>query len=126
MPYKGNTMKRLFALIALVGAFGICNLAVADDKTAPPPERRRASAAAPAAAPAAPAAARCGTGSADAKPADAAPPAPTAPFLVAADKISGGDTAWMLTSTALVLMMTIPVSRCSTPAWCARRTCWRP
>ena len=24
------------------------------------------------------------------------------------DKISGGDTAWMLTSTALVLMMTIP------------------
>jgi Amt family ammonium transporter len=34
--------------------------------------------------------------------------APTAPFLVDADKISGGDTAWMLTSTALVLMMTIP------------------
>jgi len=27
---------------------------------------------------------------------------------VAADKISSGDTAWMLTSTALVLMMTIP------------------
>ena len=25
-----------------------------------------------------------------------------------ADKISSGDTAWMLTSTALVLMMTIP------------------
>ncbi len=34
--------------------------------------------------------------------------APTAPLLVAADKISAGDTAWMLTSTALVLMMTIP------------------
>src|ERR1700681_4115142 len=33
---------------------------------------------------------------------------PTAPFLLAADKISAGDTAWMLTSTALVLMMTIP------------------
>jgi Amt family ammonium transporter len=31
-----------------------------------------------------------------------------APFLVTADKISAGDTAWMLTSTALVLMMTIP------------------
>ena len=30
------------------------------------------------------------------------------PQLVAADKISSGDTAWMLTSTALVLMMTIP------------------
>ena len=28
--------------------------------------------------------------------------------MVPADKISGGDTAWMLTSTALVLLMTIP------------------
>jgi ammonium transporter, Amt family len=37
-----------------------------------------------------------------------AAPAPTEPFLVSADKISGGDTAWMLTSTALVLMMTVP------------------
>src|SRR5579872_7429901 len=33
---------------------------------------------------------------------------PTAPTLLAADKISAGDTAWMLTSTALVLMMSIP------------------
>jgi Amt family ammonium transporter len=40
--------------------------------------------------------------------ASAPAPAPTAPFLVDTDKISGGDTAWMLTSTALVLMMTIP------------------
>ena len=38
----------------------------------------------------------------------ATPPAPTEPFLVTLDKISAGDTAWMLTSTALVLMMTIP------------------
>jgi Amt family ammonium transporter len=30
------------------------------------------------------------------------------PTLVGMDKISSGDTAWMLTSTALVLMMTIP------------------
>jgi ammonium transporter, Amt family len=30
------------------------------------------------------------------------------PTLVGADKLSAGDTAWMLTSTALVLMMTIP------------------
>ena len=37
-----------------------------------------------------------------------APPAPTEPQLVAVDKISSGDTAWMLTSTALVLLMTIP------------------
>ncbi|MEO8849210.1 MAG: ammonium transporter, partial [Casimicrobiaceae bacterium] len=36
------------------------------------------------------------------------PAAPTSPQLVTADKISGGDTAWVLTSTALVLMMTIP------------------
>jgi Amt family ammonium transporter len=34
--------------------------------------------------------------------------APTEPVLVSVDKISSGDTAWMLTSTALVLMMSIP------------------
>jgi Amt family ammonium transporter len=34
--------------------------------------------------------------------------APSAPTMVGTDKISAGDTAWMLTSTALVLMMTIP------------------
>ena len=38
--------------------------------------------------------------------ADAA--APTAPYLASFDKISAGDTAWMLSATALVLMMTIP------------------
>jgi len=45
-----------------------------------------------------------------AAPAEASstPPAPTEPVLVGTDKISAGDTAWMLTSTALVLMMTIP------------------
>ncbi len=36
------------------------------------------------------------------------PPPPTAPYLAGFDKISAGDTAWMLTSTALVLLMTIP------------------
>ncbi|MDE0853402.1 MAG: ammonia channel protein, partial [Nevskia sp.] len=40
--------------------------------------------------------------------ADDAPAAPTAPFTTSVDKISAGDTAWMLASTALVLMMTIP------------------
>jgi ammonium transporter, Amt family len=40
--------------------------------------------------------------------APAAAPAPTEPLLIGADKISAGDTAWMLTSTALVLMMSIP------------------
>ena len=37
-----------------------------------------------------------------------APAAPTAPELVDTRKINSGDTAWMLTSTALVLLMTIP------------------
>ncbi len=39
---------------------------------------------------------------------DVTPSVPTAPFLAAIDRISAGDTAWMLTSVALVLMMTIP------------------
>ena len=43
-----------------------------------------------------------------AAPAAPAAPAPTAPFLAKFTDISSGDTAWMLTSTALVLMMTIP------------------
>jgi ammonium transporter, Amt family len=38
----------------------------------------------------------------------AAAAAPTEPTIVGFDKISAGDTAWMLTSSALVLMMTIP------------------
>src|SRR5271155_5885238 len=45
--------------------------------------------------------------SAAASPAATAP-TPTAPFMLAADKLSSGDTAWMLTSTALVLMMCVP------------------
>jgi ammonium transporter, Amt family len=40
---------------------------------------------------------------------DVAPAAvPTEPIIVTFDKISAGDTAWMLTSSALVLMMTVP------------------
>jgi len=87
-----NTLKAaMFALALSIGA----GQALADDKPAAP-----AAPPAAAAAPAAPAAA--------APAADAAPPAPTAPFLVGTDKINSGDTAWMLTSTALVLLMTIP------------------
>jgi len=41
-------------------------------------------------------------------PALAMAAAPTAPYVTGFDKINSGDTAWMLTSTALVLMMTIP------------------
>jgi len=35
-------------------------------------------------------------------------PSTTEPSMVSTDKISAGDTAWMLSSTALVLLMTIP------------------
>jgi Amt family ammonium transporter len=68
-------------------------------------EEAPASAAVAASEPAPPSA----TAAAPAAASDAAPAAaPTEPFLVSADKISGGDTAWMLTSTALVLMMCVP------------------
>jgi Amt family ammonium transporter len=57
-------------------------------------------------APAAPAAAAADSSAPAAAP--AAAPAPTEPQLVKFSDINSGDTAWMLTSTALVLMMTIP------------------
>ena len=41
-------------------------------------------------------------------PPAAAAPAAAAPAAAPAPKLDSGDTAWMLTSTALVLMMTIP------------------
>ena len=79
------------AALALVGmlaasplASGFAHAQTAGNATAP------AAAAAPAPAPAA-------------APAAAAPAAAPAPF-----KTDSGDTAWMLTSTALVLLMTIP------------------
>src|SRR5438445_3486814 len=81
-------MKKLLAILALLGAVGWCAPLMAQDKPA-----------APAAAPAAPAPAAA---------APAAPPAPTKPELVDGSKINSGDTAWMLSSTALVLLMTIP------------------
>src|SRR5438034_4178089 len=81
-------MKKLLAILALLGAVGWCAPLMAQDKPA-----------APAAAPAAPAPAAA---------APVAPPAPTKPELVDGAKINSGDTAWMLASTALVLLMTIP------------------
>ena len=83
-----NTFKAAMLVLALAIGSGH---ALADDAAAP----AAPAAAAPAAAAPAPAAA----------PADAAP---TKPFLVGTDKINSGDTAWMLSSTALVLLMTIP------------------
>jgi ammonium transporter, Amt family len=100
-------MRKILIALVLLGAFGLAAPLSAQDKTASPPaseakapdakaESAPAANAKPEAAPGAPAA-----------PA-ATPPAPTSPQLVSADKISSGDTAWLMTSTALVLMMTIP------------------
>jgi Amt family ammonium transporter len=87
-------------LLRLLIVLGLLTLSIpnvwAEDTPATPPSAAQASA--PAADSAAPAAAD----------AAAAPAAPTEPQLIGTDKINSGDTAWMLTSTALVLMMTIP------------------
>jgi ammonium transporter, Amt family len=83
-PFKtiGDVMKNLALLMLLAATLLTTNAARAQDSPG------AAATAAPAAAPAA--------------------AAPTAPIMVSVDKISAGDTAWMLTSTALVLMMSIP------------------
>ncbi len=85
-------MKKLFAIALTALAFSVGNAAWAEDK---PAEVAAASAVAAAPAAAAPAAA-------DAAPAEAAPAA--APALVP----NKGDTAWMMMSTALVLLMSVP------------------
>jgi len=48
------------------------------------------------------------TPAAAAAAAPAPAPAPTAPYSTEAKNLNSGDTAWMLTSTALVLFMTVP------------------
>ncbi|MDP2829429.1 MAG: ammonium transporter [Sulfuricellaceae bacterium] len=87
-------MKKLLSMIALLGVLGMGGIALAED-AAPAIESQPAAAAAqeapaPVAAPA---------------PAEAAAPV-AAPVPEA--KLDTGNTAWMLTSTALVLFMTIP------------------
>jgi len=94
-------MKRLMSLIALTAALAFGGTVIAQDKKADPAPAPAAAApadakAAPASAPAADAKA------ADAKPADAAATAAPAPTP------NKGDVAWMLTSTALVLLMSVP------------------
>ena len=71
-------MKKLFALIALVTSFAFAGAALAQDKPAAAPDKPVATAPAAAA---------------------AAAPAPTP---------NKGDVAWMLMSTALVIMMSVP------------------
>ena len=114
-------MKRLLTLFALACAvtFGTTSAIGSESPSVAQPPLILAQAPAPAPAPAAatpetkpaePAKAEAPKAEAGtaAPAAAAAPPAPTEPQLVAVDKISSGDTAWMLTSTALVLLMTIP------------------
>ena len=72
-----------------------------------PPAAAPAAATPAAAAPAAPADASAAPAGA-ATAAAAAPAAPTEPTIMKFSDINSGDTAWMLTSSALVLMMTIP------------------
>ena len=74
-------MRKFFAILALLGAVGWCAPVMAQDK------------------PAAPAAAPTASAPAAAAPSATAAPAPTP---------NKGDVAWMLTSTALVLMMSVP------------------
>ncbi len=88
-------MKKLFVLVAMLGALALAAPATAQDKAAPAPAAAAPAAAAPAAAPAAPAAAPA----AAAAPSATAAPAPTP---------NKGDVSWMLVSTALVLMMSVP------------------
>jgi len=86
-------MKRLFTLIAFAAGLAIAGPGIAQDKKTDMPAAQ-----APAAA--------------DAKPAPAAaPPAATAaaaPAAAPAPAPNKGDVAWMLVSTALVLMMSVP------------------
>ena len=93
-------MKKILSLLLLTGAMSLATPVFAEEMPAAP--AASASADAPAAAPAAPAA--------DAAKAAEQPAAdaPVGPHMAAASTINAGDTAWMLVSTALVLLMTIP------------------
>jgi Amt family ammonium transporter len=86
-------MKRIFAMLALLGAVSISAPAWAEDKPASAPvvstvEAKAAPVAAPAPAPVA----------------EAAAPAAAAPVLVA----NKGDNAWVMVCAALVILMSIP------------------
>ncbi|HTL75314.1 MAG TPA: ammonium transporter [Casimicrobiaceae bacterium] len=97
-------MKRILFALALLGAsLTIAIPLQAQEKAATPPATAAPTAKDDAIAPPSPA-----PQTTPAPAASAAPAAPTSPQMVAVDKLSGGDTAWMLTSTALVLMMTVP------------------
>ena len=84
-------MKKLFAIVLTALAVGLGSAAWADDAPAASPVAAAPAVSAPAASPTA---------------ADAA--APAAPAAAPAPVPNKGDTAWMLMSTALVLLMSVP------------------
>jgi ammonium transporter, Amt family len=86
-------MRRILLSLAAGILLGLAVPGYADDKPADASAAASATAAPDASAPAA---------------APASPPAPTEPVVIEISKINSGDTAWMLASTALVLLMTIP------------------
>src|SRR5712691_7279220 len=83
-------MKKLIALIAIAASLAVAGVALAQDKPAAAPDKPAAEAAKPGA--------DAKAAAPDAKK-EEAKPAPTP---------NKGDVAWMLTSTALVLMMSVP------------------
>jgi Amt family ammonium transporter len=88
LRFKENAMKRVFTWLAMTACLAFAGAALAQDKPAAKADKPAAEAAAPAAAAAAPEAKK-----------EEAKPAPTP---------NKGDIAWMLTCTALVLMMSVP------------------
>ena len=88
-------MKRLLSMLALLGMLGFSGLVLAEEAAAPA-DAKPAATAPEAAAPAA------------AAPAVTPATEPTAAPAPVAQKPDSGNTAWMLTATALVLFMTIP------------------
>ena len=90
-------MKRLFATLMLLGSLGFAGVALSEEPApAPAPAAMEAAPAPEAAAPA------------EAAPAEAAPAPEAAAPAAEPPKMDSGATAWLLTSTALVLFMTVP------------------
>jgi ammonium transporter, Amt family len=98
-------MRKLLLAVLMAGSLMGVGLSPAQADDASAASAPAAMASMPMAAPAAAASEASAPAAAPAAVADAAP---TAPFSVDSSKINSGDTAWMLTSTALVLFMTIP------------------
>ena len=96
-------MKKLLAVLALLGAVTLSAPVWSQDKAAEAPAATATAAEAPAAAPAAAADAAAAT----AAPAEATA-APAEASAAAAPAVNKGDNAWVMVSAALVILMSIP------------------